>query len=139
MEEDLKNMKIQKDNEKHDKLEKQREKNGKHVKEKTNKKKSKRKTKNRKENKKNKEKETINKKVERFIITTIIILAVFTFVLDIYYIYTKLIPKFKNIKIEIGYEKELRIEDFITKEKYVKDSKVLTDLSQIDFNKVRRI
>lgn len=80
----------------------------------------------------------INEKLTKVLVRIIIILALLTFVLDIYYIYTKLIPKFKSIQIEIGYEKELSIKDFITNEKYLEDSKVLTDLSQIDLNKVRR-
>lgn len=80
-----------------------------------------------------------NKKLEKVLIAIIIALTIFTFVLDIYYIYTKLIPKFKNIQLEIGYEKELSIKDFITNEKYLEDSKILTDLTGIDLNKVRRI
>lgn len=80
-----------------------------------------------------------NKKLEKILTIIIVILALFTFILDIYYIYTKLIPKFKDITIEIGNEKELAIQNFITKEKYLEDSKVITDLSQIDLNKVRRI
>lgn len=80
----------------------------------------------------------INEKVTKILVGIIIILALLTFVLDIYYIYTKLIPKFKNIQIEIGYEKELNIKDFITNEKYLEDSRVLTDLRGIDLNKVRR-
>ena len=80
-----------------------------------------------------------NKKLEKFLITIIIFLSLFTLVLDIYYIYTKLTPKFKNITIEIGYEEELNIRNFMTKEKYLEDSKVITDLTKIDLNKVRRI
>lgn len=80
-----------------------------------------------------------NKKLEKVLTIIIVVLALVTFMLDIYYIYMKLIPKFKDITIEIGNEKELTIENFITKEKYLEDSKVITDLSQIDLNKVRRI
>lgn len=80
-----------------------------------------------------------NKGLEKILTTIIIILAILTFIIDIYYIYTKLIPKFKDITIEIGYEKELSINDFVTKTKYLEDSKVLTDISQIDLSKVRRI
>lgn len=80
-----------------------------------------------------------NKKLEKFLITIIIFLSLFTLVLDIYYIYTKLTPKFKDTTIEIGYEEELNIRNFMTKEKYLEDSKVITDLTKIDLNKVRRI
>lgn len=94
-----------------------------------------------KEGKRNKEDnlKKENKKLERILTIIIVILALCTLILDIYYIYTKLVPKFKDITIEIGNEKELTIENFITKEKYLEDSKVITDLSQIDLNKVRRI
>ena len=94
-----------------------------------------------KEGKRNKEENSKkeNKRLERILTIIIVILALLTFILDIYYIYTKLVPKFKDITIEIGNEKELTIENFITKEKYLEDSKVITDLSQIDLSKVRRI
>lgn len=94
-----------------------------------------------KEGKRNKEDnlKKENKKLERILTIIIVILALCTLTLDIYYIYTKLVPKFKDITIEIGNEKELTIENFITKEKYLEDSKVITDLSQIDLSKVRRI
>lgn len=78
-----------------------------------------------------------NKNLVKILTQVIVILAIFTFALDIYYIYTKLIPKFKDTTIEIGSKKELSINDFITKDKYIEDSKVLTDLSKIDLNKVR--
>lgn len=94
-----------------------------------------------KEGKRNKEENSKkeNKRLERILTIIIVILALLTFILDIYYIYTKLVPKFKDITIEIGNEKELTIENFITKEKYLEDSKLITDLSQIDLSKVRRI
>lgn len=94
-----------------------------------------------KEGKRNKDENSKkeNKRLERTLTIIIVILALLTFILDIYYIYTKLVPKFKDITIEIGNEKELTIENFITKEKYLEDSKLITDLSQIDLSKVRRI
>lgn len=80
-----------------------------------------------------------NEKLEKVLIAIIIILSLLTLVLDVYYIYTKLTPKFKDTTIEIGYKGELNIRDFITKEKYLEDSKLITDLTKIDLNKVRRI
>lgn len=142
MEDNLKDTQIY---ENHDNIEASRSRKGKHAHENSKKRKStsKEKTKIKKDklttdSTMNNTKE-INEKVTKILVGIIIILALLTFVLDIYYIYTKLIPKFKNIQIEIGYEKELNIKDFITNEKYLEDSRVLTDLSQIDLNKVRRI
>lgn len=78
------------------------------------------------------------KKSERILTIMVVVLALFTFILDIYYIYTKLTPKFKDVELEIGYEKEISIKNFIIKEKYLEDSKILTDLTKIDLSKVRR-
>lgn len=142
MEDNLKDTQI---HENHDNIESSRSRRGKHAHESSKKIKStsKEKTKIKKDklttdSAMNNTKE-INEKVTKILVGIIIILALLTFVLDIYYIYTKLIPKFKNIQIEIGYEKELNIKDFITNEKYLEDSRVLTDLRGIDLNKVRRI
>lgn len=139
MEDNLKDIEI---HEKPNNVENSKAKKGKHAYEKTNKirekSKSKEKTSKDRNELANDNTKEINEKVTKILVRIIIILALLTFVLDIYYIYTKLIPKFKNIQIEIGYEKELSIKDFITNEKYLEDSKVLTDLKQIDLNKVRR-
>lgn len=79
------------------------------------------------------------RKLEKILTIIVVFLALITFILDIYYIYTKLKPKFKDVELEIGYEKGISIKNFITKEKYLEDSKILTDLTKIDLNKVRGI
>lgn len=82
------------------------------------------------------DKKVENKKLENILVIVIYILALITFATDIYYIYGKMAPKFKDITIEIGYSEELNLKHFVTKEKYIEDSKILTDLSTIDLNKV---
>jgi len=77
-----------------------------------------------------------HKKLQKILIFIIYILALITFILDIYYIYTKLIPKFKDTQIEIGTKEAITIKDFVTNEKYIENSRIITDMSTIDLNKV---
>lgn len=77
-----------------------------------------------------------NKKLEKFLIIIIYILTIAVFIIDIYYIYRKLTPKFKDAKIEIGTARPINLIDFLTKDEYETESKLLTDVSKIDLNKV---
>lgn len=77
-----------------------------------------------------------NKKLEKILIIIIYILAIAIFIMDIYYICRKLTPKFKDARIEIGTEGPITLSNFLTKTEYEEESKLLTDLNQVDLNKV---
>ena len=53
-----------------------------------------------------------------------------------YMLYEKYKSKFKSINVEIGTSEKVSIKDFIKDEKYLENSKIVTNLDEVDYSKV---
>ncbi len=82
-------------------------------------------------------KEKNNKKIfTKIIIIFIVIAGIIELIYGGYMIYEKYKRKFKNIDIEIGTVKEIKMENFLIDSKYKDNSHLLTNLEQINFSEV---
>lgn len=84
------------------------------------------------ENKKKEEKGIFSK----LIILIIILVALIEGAYGGYMLYEKYKSKFKDKEIEIGTREDVSVQDFVIDEKYLENSKIITNTEEIDFSKI---
>lgn len=86
-----------------------------------------------KQKSKNKKTKSHNKTVKIVVIAVVVVLILAILAIVLFNIFSKKVKD--HVQLELGAQ-ELKIQDFLTDEKYAENAEFVTDISQIDLNKV---